>query len=407
MQKMKKGFTLVELLVVVTVISILMAMVMRFGNVTSASTARHRTIDRLQRLENALSGYYAAYGTYPPVRVHGTRDIYRAVNWRGVQSESRDDRNEDLWGWVDQEGKVTDENKMASAWKQVKPACEAQPVICNFPYSDKYQEKVRLVSEALKALVQAMPEDAVKPEQRAMILKGFDAGSPDRFGGEQRKLDKWTSIQLFRFGLMSFLLPRYKFMMEANREYLQFSQWTENNRMVSNPLTCETYDWDDMKNDVDNAAKSTSSGSASQSISVDTIMSQAQCGRWLPNFQNMLASNDRWRFYGVDILSSDESDNKTDCRLRESNLKIKIYTPGGYRDGSNAGQYVLNAISVCDGWGNDFFYYSPEPYQGYVVWSAGPNGMTFPPWVSIDALSDDAKRCVRHWTSDDIVGLRN
>ncbi len=72
---MKKGFTLVELLIVVVVLVTLMTITFRITSVGDESTKRNRTINRMQRLENCLSGYYAAYGSYPPVKLHGSREI--------------------------------------------------------------------------------------------------------------------------------------------------------------------------------------------------------------------------------------------------------------------------------------------------------------------------------------------
>ena len=60
-----------------------------------------------------------------------------------------------------------------------------------------------------------------------------------------------------------------------------------------------------------------------------------------------------------------------------------------------------------DGWDNELYYYSPEPYQSYVLWSAGANGRTFPPWISREKLPSDANRCVGYWVRDDIGGLKN
>jgi len=60
-----------------------------------------------------------------------------------------------------------------------------------------------------------------------------------------------------------------------------------------------------------------------------------------------------------------------------------------------------------DGWWRDIYYYSPEPYQTYTVWSAGPNGRTFPPWISRDSLGSEANRCVAAWTVDDIIHMSN
>ena len=68
-------------------------------------------------------------------------------------------------------------------------------------------------------------------------------------------------------------------------------------------------------------------------------------------------------------------------------------------------QYILDKISMRDGWGNDFYYYSPAPYQSYVIWSAGPNGRTFPPWVSRESLGSQASACVSYWTKDDLIHL--
>ena len=58
--RMKKGFTLIEMLVVVVVLVTLMTMTFRLSSIGSGSSARNATINRMQRLENCLSGYYAA-----------------------------------------------------------------------------------------------------------------------------------------------------------------------------------------------------------------------------------------------------------------------------------------------------------------------------------------------------------
>ena len=62
-------------------------------------------------------------------------------------------------------------------------------------------------------------------------------------------------------------------------------------------------------------------------------------------------------------------------------------------------------MTVVDGWENEFYYYCPAPYQSYVLWSAGANGKTFPPWVSRESLDSKANACVGYWTEDDIVNL--
>ena len=84
---------------------------------------------------------------------------------------------------------------------------------------------------------------------------------------------------------------------------------------------------------------------------------------------------------------------------------LPIYTPGG-KEG-NSDQYILDFISIQDGWYRDFYYYSPAPYQRYTLWSAGPNGRTFPPWISRARLNSRANECVVKWTTDDIIHMSN
>ena len=66
---MKRGFTLIEMMVVIAVLVTLMAMTFRLANIGSDTEARTMTISRMQRLENALSGFHAAFGCYPPVKL--------------------------------------------------------------------------------------------------------------------------------------------------------------------------------------------------------------------------------------------------------------------------------------------------------------------------------------------------
>ena len=83
-----RGFTLIELLIVVVVIATMMGILFRLAGVGGDSQARNNTITRIQKLEYALSGYYAAFGSYPPVPLHGSRDIFQDVNSHGVQMGS-------------------------------------------------------------------------------------------------------------------------------------------------------------------------------------------------------------------------------------------------------------------------------------------------------------------------------
>ena len=100
--------------------------------------------------------------------------------------------------------------------------------------------------------------------------------------------------------------------------------------------------------------------------------------------------------YGGSTQSSGQVEIKKD---------IPIFSPGGYSQSSSSRQYTLDMISIADGWGNDLYYYSPPPYQSYVLWSAGKNGRTFPPWIPRETLNEEANRCIGYWVKDDIVNL--
>ena len=85
----------------------------------------------------------------------------------------------------------------------------------------------------------------------------------------------------------------------------------------------------------------------------------------------------------------------------------KIYTPSEPGSASTSGQYILEEVTMVDGWGHDFYYHSPAPYQSYIVWSAGSDGKTFPPFVARDKLSSTGQEKAAEWTKDDIISLHN
>ena len=57
LRMLKKGFTLVELLIVIVIIAILMSITYRIMGVSEDQTARQWTVMRLHGLENAIGGY--------------------------------------------------------------------------------------------------------------------------------------------------------------------------------------------------------------------------------------------------------------------------------------------------------------------------------------------------------------
>ena len=397
---MKKGFTLIEMLVVVVVLVTLMSITFRLSSIGSDSEYRNRTISRLNRLENCLSGYYAAFGTYPPVALHGNRNIYAKVSSHGIQSDSEENRQ--IWGWQKIGEKAEEE-----AWQQVRAACRSQPVDCRFPFPDtsEYNLMVKSVSDQLKSRAQSS-SSGMTQDQKDVLSVGFDNGVTDNVGrhNTNRRDSDWREIQLFKFGLMSFLLPRYMVMMNSKEELYSgdYSQWAKNNKLPCNPMTGYTFgngNVDQGWRDVRRQARSTQ---ASDIAEVANIPSQAVTARWMPNLEGIVSCNHDYKLFGISI----RGDSST-SELRPDNVNIEVYSPGGYDNDSKANQYVLDSVTVLDGWWNEFYYYSAPPYQNYTLWSGGKNKRTFPPWISRKALDSNANRCVGLWIEDDIIRMKN
>ena len=367
---MKKAFTLVELMVVVVVIAILASIVFRLSGIGADSDARNKTIATMQKLENCISGYYAAFGSYPPVPLQGrSRNIYYKVG------DPEKGENPGI--------QKTDEEPDTSAvvWEQVQAACKAQPVAARWPWPRE-----------------ELPYPVQVAQQSGMAFDGLE--NPEQLGG-RKKDPNWTKIQLFQFGLLSYLLPRYLLMMGYGGSggsstyggiYDEFSQWGDNNSMpcrFENGVQYET--WADLNNDLcDDGEK----------WKIAALPSQAVCARWIANLKHLFAVF-YWgntTFYGVNVF-----DQQSYLSPAPPPGEMDIFSQDG---GSQ--QYILDKVSCTDGWSEEFYYYSPPPYQGYRLWSAGPNKKTFPPWIpdeEIEKLKE--KDTIRNWLSDDIMHLRN
>ena len=116
---MKRAFTLIELLIVIAVMATLMGIVFRLTGIGGDRRRLAITVSRLNRVENCLSGYHAAFGCYPPVKLHGSRDIYRGIDKHGIQRESKNGSG--VWS-----------RSEAEAWEQIEAACRSQPA-CSLP----------------------------------------------------------------------------------------------------------------------------------------------------------------------------------------------------------------------------------------------------------------------------------
>lgn len=378
---MKRAFTLVEMLIVVVVLATLMTMVFRLSSIGGDSTARSETIARMQKLENCLSGYYAAFGSYPPVKIHGSRDINLTV-LNDVQTDQTSEPD-----WNDEE----------DAWNQVRAACRAQPVACNFPFGQGYSDYITTLSEEIQSII-AQKVDGYSAywgneSNRRKFSQPFDDGGTGsgtgRFSGLQDDTD-WRNLQLFRFGVMSFLIPRYLVMMDSYIGfYTQFAQWGDNNNTPSDPWTGGKMTWNDIQ-------KYAGSEQASDIAKLASVPSQAVTARWMPNLEGICRGNHSITLFGTTITDGNylSVDNA---------YHLEVYSPGG----QGGKQYVLDYLTVYDGWGNEFYYYSPSPYQRYTLWSPGANKKTFPPWVPRETLGTTANEVVAKWIKDDITAMSN
>ena len=384
------------MLIVVVVLVTLMTMTFRLSSLGGDSWRHNRTIARLQRLENCLSGYYAAFGTYPPVALHGSRNPWLVVSDHGIQNDAGTE-NMNIFGWSPEKfraGTMSGDEKSQEtlAWAQVEAACRAQPVDCCFPFPERYSDYVDAKSEQLKEYVNTT--EGIPQRIKQVLSAGFDDGVSRNVGRFSQYDDKteWKDLQLFKFGLMSYLLPRYLVMMNSKEElYSDHAQWTLNNDLPCNALTGTKFgSWREV---CDRAT----SDSKTDLAEVANIPSQAVCARWMANLEGIVnTSHGSLSVFGVSIASGENSFNP---------YNLHIYSPGGYDNDSTANQYVLDGCTVWDGWDNDFFYYSPAPYQSYILWSAGKNGRTFPPWIARDELDSKANKCIGAWTEDDIVSM--
>jgi len=407
-QKLKEarnsGFTLIELLVVTVVIVALMGIMFRLTGIAGSASATETTVYRMQRLENCLSGYYAAFGSYPPVPLQGaSRNIYRRTDeihpW--VQSNDPNDVHSETASFD------TDEVRYS-----IEAACRAQPVSASYPPPHKlpdpydtsrtvdsidafrnYQDAVK---KALDAGAYTEGEDTIKKWVDEDITDVSQGGALDAYKDEISV----CNFRFFRYGLMSFLLPRYLFMLDYTKgssavanAIKNYKQWTDENPLPAFMASGLPYsDWSKFCENLDRE---------DGMIKAELIPSQAACARWMPNLENVV-SGKRTRFFGIDI---GESGNIGIPAVRDAaSFTLQAPRKAGSRN-FGPQRYPLLSYTVKDGWGVDFYYYSPAPHQSYVLWSSGKDQRTFPPWVDLSQLSQANRKIAIGWMTDDIKHL--
>ena len=401
---MKRGFTLIEMMVVIAVLVTLMAMTFRLANIGSDTEARTMTISRMQRLENALSGFHAAFGCYPPVRLHGNRSLDDQDGGYDINSGDED-----------------------RAWLAVREVCRSQPIGCRFPFPKEggYPETIKELSDMIKEAAQSEEYQDLfnETDKQGWAGDGFMSASDTNVRGSlstNRKKVLWSDIKLFQYGVMSYLLPRYLVMMGGDSEYYEttatdegYAQWSKNNQNPSDPYTGDRIEWKRVYEWAErfaNRNKDMSSKDWEEIMKLRMMPSQAACARWMPNFEGVCRCNRDLELFGVHVKSShwrDQGifDGMSMDRLVPA-LRDCVYPAQG--DAINGRDwYILDEVTVQDGWGSDFYYYSRSPHQSYTLWSAGSDRKTFPPWISRDKLQSTARGRAAKWTKDDIIHLSN
>jgi type II secretory pathway pseudopilin PulG len=380
---------LIELLVVTVVVVSLMAVVFRLSGIAGNTSNRETTVHRLQCLENCLSGYYAAFGSYPPVPLQGaSRNIYRKVDENHPTVQTDDDDME-----------------TGLVWNSVRAACLSQPVAALFPPPYGYEKRYATFKRGIQAAYNAdIYDGASKTHVESLLsMNWLSLESPGFLNPYQPETD-CRRLQLFRYGLMAFLLPRYRFMLECAKSGSSdgaekngafkdsidnYRQWTSFNRLPPRMDSGVAYEsWSDFCDII----------GTDDDWQIDLIPSQAACARWLPNLRDIV-SGPEFDFFGIHIGSVNDGIPKV-----EHAGSFMLYGAGGSNKTGGSG-YPLNSLTVKDGWGNDFYYYSPAPHQTYVLWSAGGDGKTFPPWVDMEQFKSKNSghySTALGWMADDI-----
>jgi len=347
----QQAFTLIELMVVVAIIGILIGGIFQLLNTAGQMNQKAETTARLQRLQNALSGFYAEYGTYPPVPTYQSPDPWAA----GLT----DDFGESA-------GSVGTEGGFATACSL---ASQSQPVAFEYPNVkglDSYVNQSFSKWGVLSANSVLGPKAATIPT------------------------DDWGNSKMFKFGLLSFLLPRLEQVgftgvnggspdLEPDFHFYSSRQWKSNNPV---------------------SALANNDNEVRKSLGAQQISENRAVARWLPNLERII-QNGRL-ILGVDTHESNTDGNSGGYRtVTLRNAQGAITDIKGYEQSGN--KYVLQFVSVRDGWGRELYYYSAPPYQSYRIWSAGKDGKTFPPWIPISTLTGNERTWAAEWTKDDIV----
>ncbi len=342
----RQAFTMIELMVVVTIIAILMGGVFQLMSTVGQMNQRAETVARLERVQNAISGFYAEYGYYPPVPSYGNPDPW-ASNFRNDFDQA-----------------VGSGSGKEAFTSRCTESARNQPVEFEFPPVQALDKFINITYAKWSVY---SPNTLLGPTA-ATIPK-----------------EEWQDVKLFKFGLLSYLLPRLEVIgftgttgintdLEPILQFYESRQWKRHN-----PVS-----------DV---------GSTRKSLAAQQVIENRAVARWLPNFEGIVAAGKT--ILGVNTHESETADDEGAYKTRNVYQGTKLVDVLAYD--YNGQRYVLQYMSLRDGWDRDLFYYSPPPYQSYRLWSAGKDGKTIPPWIKMENLSAEERKWATEITLDDVA----
>ena len=184
----------------------------------------------------------------------------------------------------------------------------------------------------------------------------------------------------------------YQFMMNGVQNLYKYHRsWLLNNRMPYLLDGSRLGGWDEAQSALMmGPGRQDRSPNPAAKAMLEQLPSQAVCARWMPNFAGIVTGGGV--FFGVDTRDSSHP------YLGNSGKEFLVSQKGYGHEPS----YIGGVMTVRDGWDEDFYYYSPPPYQSYQLWSSGPDKRTFPPWMDKSSLQQGEIKLVNEWISDDI-----
>ena len=244
----QSAFTLIEMMVVVAIIGILIAGVFKLLSATGEKTKQAITVKRMERLHNALSGYYAEYGSYPPV----------------MQFESPDPEKQR------DGGNLSSVNSCTFTAESSNRAAHSQSIAYEYPptesLDDYFDEKFAKNLGARSA---------------GLVLGGQDVRANTAW-------ESWYALPLFRMGVLSYVLPRAHLAYGTANEkpYLKLfrsSLWTS--KLIS-----------------DNDEKA-----ITELIKSQMALEERTVARWLPNLEHCInGATGSDTSMGVDLSQDDD-----------------------------------------------------------------------------------------------------